>query len=205
MDRLVGLPAVAGILLIMPTMRDKQSPAQRLLDTASTLFAREGIRAVGIDRILAEAKVARASLYQNYGSKDALVVAYLRRQHEQDRTGYERAAASIANPRGRILLVFDLAARNARRRHFRGCLYLNAATEFPDPKHAVNAAVRDHRDWLDTIWTTALGQLGVSEPTPVTARLTVLYDGGLAGSKVSRDTEPILQAKTMAAELLPKT
>jgi AcrR family transcriptional regulator len=188
--------------MVMSTTRDRPLPAQRLLDAASTLFAREGIRAVGIERIIGEAKVARASLYQNYGSKDALIVAYLRRQDEQDRAGYQRASTGISDPHERALLVFDLAAKAARRRRFRGCLYLNAATEFPDPEHPVNAAVRDHRRWLEDLWTSALGECDVPSPAPVVSRLVVLYDGGLAGSKVSKTTDPILFARDMAADLL---
>lgn len=187
----------------MSTIRDRPLPAERLLDAASTLFASEGIRAVGIERVLDAAGVARASLYQNFGSKDALVIAYLRRQDEQDRAGYERACAGVADPRERTLLVFDLAAKTARRRRYRGCLYLNAATEFPNPRHPVNAAVRAHRRWLEDLWTATLDELGIASPAPIVSRLTVLYDGCLAGSKISKSVEPILLARTMAAELLP--
>lgn len=187
----------------MSTIRDRPLPAERLLDAASTLFASVGIRAVGIERILDEAGVARASLYQNYGSKDALVIAYLRRLDEHDRAGYERAAAGIADARERTLLVFDLAAKTAKRRRYRGCLYLNAATEFPHAQHPVTAAVRVHRRWLADLWTGTLGELGVASPAPTVSRLTVLYDGCLAGSKISKSVEPILLARTMAEEFLP--
>ncbi|MER0245883.1 helix-turn-helix domain-containing protein [Streptomyces sp. HSW2009] len=191
----------------MSIMRDRPVPAERLLDAASSLFAREGIRAVGIERILAEADVARASLYQHYGSKDALIVAYLQRQDELDRVGYERAAKALTDSRedlrARVLLVFDLAAKGARRRRFRGCLYLNAATEFPHASHPVNAAVRDHRCRIESLWTDALAGLGLAEPESTVAQLSLLYDGGLAGSKVSKSTAPILLAREMAAGLLP--
>ncbi|NIH80965.1 TetR/AcrR family transcriptional regulator [Amycolatopsis viridis] len=186
----------------MSTPRDRALPAERLLSAAATLFARDGIRAVGVDRLLAEAKVARASLYQTYGSKDALVVAYLRHQDEQDRSGYARASAGVTDPAARLLLVFDLAAKSARRRRFRGCLYLNAATEFPDARHPVIGVVHDHREWLRELWRSCLTELGVAAPGPLVDRLVVLYDGGLAGSKATRSTEPITLAREMAAQLI---
>lgn len=179
-----------------------RTPAERLLSVAGALFAHEGIRAVGIDRLLAEAGVAKASLYQSFGSKDALVVAYLSRQHDEDRRGYERAAARCDDPAARALLPFDLAARKARRRDFRGCLYLNAATEFPGAHSPVAGVVGEHRDWLDGVWRAALEELGHPEPAAAAARLAVLYDGGLAGSKATRSTAPITTARGMAEALL---
>jgi AcrR family transcriptional regulator len=190
-------------MLRMAMTRQNANPAERLLEAASRLFADEGIRAVGIDRLLAEAKVARASLYQNFGSKDALIAAYLRRQHAQDRDAYRRAVRHAATPADRVLVSFDLAAKAARRRHFRGCLYLNAATEFPDPGHPVAAAVAEHRAWLAEEWRAALITLGAPAPDALVDRLTILYDGGLAGSKATKSTTPIELARQMAATLLP--
>lgn len=186
----------------MGTSRNGSSPAERLLDAASVLFVKEGIRAVGIDRILSEADVARASLYQAFGSKDALVVAYLDREDESSRTAYARQAARVQDPLDRILLAFDLAAKGVKRRSYRGCLFLNALTEFPEVRHPVHRAVGRHRDWLAGTWADALTAAGVADPGPTVARLMLLYDGGLAGSKSARSAEPVRQAREMAAELL---
>ena len=101
----------------------RPSPAQRLLDTAGALFARYGIRAVGIDRVLAEAGVARASLYSSYGSKDALVLAYLEHLDRRDRVRWQEAVAVVPGPadRGvlaqRIQLVYDGALAGSKLEH----------------------------------------------------------------------------------------
>jgi AcrR family transcriptional regulator len=87
---------------------------------------------VGVDQILREAAVAKASLYSTYGSKDALVIAYLADLDQRDRNRWLLAAADVADPLARVLLFFDLAIAGAPARGFRGCLYANAATEFPD-------------------------------------------------------------------------
>lgn len=184
----------------MTAARSQLSPAERLLDAAAALFAGKGIRAVGVEQVLARADAHRASLYHSFGSKDGLVVAYLRSEDERDRAAYQRARASIEDPAEQVLVAFDLAARNARKRGFRGCLYLNAATEFPDGKHPCLGVVQEHRQGLATVWREALGQTGVSDPERLVAELTVIYDGGLAGSKAVKSTEPIELARELAAD-----
>jgi AcrR family transcriptional regulator len=186
----------------MPTKRDTPTPAERLLETATTLFTLYGIRAVGIDRLLEEAKVARASMYQSFGSKDALVVAYLKRQHTNDQAAYQTAVERHDAPVDRVLAAFDLADSSARRRQYRGCLYLNAATEFPDDAHPVTTAVLDHRKWLYDQWLAHLRQAGVADPAALAHRVQLLYDGALAGSKVSRSCEPIRLARQMAEDVI---
>ncbi|MDZ4236409.1 MAG: helix-turn-helix domain-containing protein, partial [Dietzia sp.] len=86
----------------------KPGPRERLLATSTRLFSTDGIRAVGIDRILRESKVAKASLYNTYGSKDELVVAYLRAMAERDRALWQRRADAAPDSRGRILALFDI-------------------------------------------------------------------------------------------------
>ncbi|WP_442941749.1 TetR/AcrR family transcriptional regulator [Nocardia sp. NBC_00416] len=180
--------------------RGKQAPAQRLLETATTLFARYGIRAVGIDRVLAESGVARASLYTSYGSKDALVIAYLEHLDRRDRDRWNDAVADIAEPADRILTFFDLALASAPDRGFRGCQYANAATEFPDE---TLAPVLAHRRWmLDTL--TELLQACRTPDAPVLARrIQLIYDGALAGSKLEHAVEPLRTGRAIAAEIIP--
>lgn len=177
-------------------------PAERLLEAARRLFALEGIRAVGIERIIAEANVARASLYQVFGSKDGLVAAYLRDQDMADRAAWRDAARHAAGPRERILALFDLAIASAPCRGYRGCVYHNAATEFPDPRHPVSAAVAEHRTWLREMLRTELDALGSTDPESAADALQVLYDGALAGSKFSRSDAPIRVARRHAELLL---
>jgi AcrR family transcriptional regulator len=178
------------------------SPAQRLLDTAATLFVREGIRAVGIDRLIADAKVARASLYQSFGSKDGLIAAYLDRQDELDRAAWNRAASKVDDPVDKLLLLFDLATSASRKRRYRGCLYLNAATEFPDPDHPACQAIARHRDWMHELLVTLLTEAGIAPAHEGAKTIQVLYDGALAGSKFSKSPAPIQHAKELARRYL---
>ncbi|GAY08888.1 transcriptional regulator, tetr family [Pseudonocardia sp. N23] len=184
-------------------------PAERLLDAAADLFDRDGIRAVGVDRLVAEADVARASLYQNFGSKDALVLAWLTRRDELDRAAYDRAlraatrdAGSPADPATRIRTFFDLAAASMRRRHFRGCLYVNALTEFPDDDHSVHLLVAEHRKWMRDEIADAAAMAGAAAPAALAASVQLLYDGGLVGAKTAHAEEPVRLAERLALDLL---
>jgi len=174
-------------------------PAQRLLNTASELFAGQGIRAVGIDLILREAGVAKASLYSTYGSKDALVIAYLTNLDHADRNRWEQTVAGVEDPVQRVLTFFDLASRNAARRDFRGCLYANAATEYPGVELE---PVRAHRAWLRSTLAGLLKQAGVGSPVALARRIQLLYDGALLGSKLERSTKPITAARDLVEELI---
>lgn len=178
------------------------SPAARLLETARRLFFKEGIRAVGVERIIAEANVARASLYQTFGSKDGLVVACLDDQDAADCAAWQAAAKDAPGPRERILALFDLAIAAAPGRDYRGCVYLNAVTEFPDATHPVAKAVARHRAWLRRMLLTQLREAGSPDPEGDADVLQVLYDGALAGSKFSRSDAPIKVARRQAELLL---
>ncbi len=178
---------------------DTLPPAQRLLNTAAELFAGQGIRAVGIDQILRVAGVAKASLYSTYGSKDALVIAYLTDLDHADRNRWEQAVAGVDDPVRRILTFFDLASRSATRRDYRGCLYANAATEYPGVELE---PVRAHREWLRATLTALLKQAGVDSPTALARNIQLLYDGALLGSKLERSTKPIAAARALTEELI---
>lgn len=177
----------------------RPSPAQRLLETASALFAEHGIRAVGVDRILAEAGVARASLYSSYGSKDALVLAYLEDLDRRDRERWNAAVEDVDDPVEKILTFFDLAMRSAPRKNFRGCQYANAATEFPQERIE---PVLAHREWLYSTLTELLALAGVPDAEALAGRLQLIYDGALAGSKFEHSIEPIRLGREMAAALV---
>ncbi len=174
-------------------------PAQRLLTTAAELFASQGIRAVGIDQILREAGVAKASLYSTYGSKDALVIAYLTDLDHADRNRWEQAVAGVDDPVQRILTFFDLASRSATRRDYRGCLYANAATEYPGVEFE---PVLAHRKWLRDTLTAQLKQAGADSPATLARNIQLLYDGALLGSKLERSTKPITAARALTEELI---
>jgi AcrR family transcriptional regulator len=120
----------------------------RLLSTASELFYSEGLHSVGIDRIIAAAGVTRATLYRHFPSKDDLVVAYLTQADEAIRTRVHAARTQGASPDDIVRTVGRSIADDIQSPGFRGCAFLNAAAEYPDPTHPVHQAVLRHRQWF---------------------------------------------------------
>lgn len=152
------------------------TPRRRLLDTATRLFYAEGIRAVGIDRIIAEASVAKATFYNHFPSKDDLVLAYI---EEQDRLGREAASAIPKQPpRKMIAAILGRISETVVTGDWRGCPFLNAAAEYPDPKSPVRQAIDARRAWYHGVLRKLLAADGDPAPS-VTASLLVAVSDGL--------------------------
>ena len=165
------------------------SPArQRLLGTATRLFYAEGIHAVGIDRIIAEAGVAKATFYNHFPSKDDLVLAYI---EDQDRIGREAVAAlPKQSPRDMIAAVLGRISAAVVVGDWRGCPFLNAAAEYPDPNSKVRLAIDARRFWYHGVLCDLLAADG--DPAPgVTAALLVAVSDGLLESAYLDDPKQI--------------
>src|SRR2546421_6526402 len=106
---------------------------QRILDAASEMFYREGVRAVGIDAIIAGSGVAKKSLYRNFPSKDALVTAWLEDRNAFFWRRWDHSEASRAgDPRAQLEAILDMVAETVSHPRWRGCPFLNTGTEFPE-------------------------------------------------------------------------
>jgi AcrR family transcriptional regulator len=168
--------------------RRRTSPARRrLLDTATRLFYAEGVHAVGIDRIIAEAGIAKRTFYNHFPSKDELVRAYI---EEQDQLGRAAVAELPKQPaRETVLAIFDRLAEAARQPGYRGCPFLNAAAEYPDPDSPVRKAIDDHRRWNHDVLRDLLAEAGHPDPTRTADILVVLGDGVLVSGDLDDPTE----------------
>lgn len=152
----------------------------RLLSTATRIFYAEGVHAVGVDRIVAEAKVTRATFYRHFPSKEDLVLTYLREVHQMDRTSVAAAIADNPSPVDALLGIAGSIAQRIQSPGFRGCAFLNAAAEYPDSDKAVRQEIIAHRQWfLDTLTTL---MAGVHDETADSAarHFVMLRDGAMA-------------------------
>ena len=169
--------------------RAEASPARRrLLDTATRLFYTSGIHAVGIDRIIAEAGVAKATFYNHFPSKDDLVVAYI---EEQDRLGRAAVAALPKQPpREMIAAIMGRISDAVVAGGWRGCPFLNAAAEYPNPESPVRRAIDARRSWYHDSLRKLLAADGDPAPS-VTASLLVAISDGLLESAYLDDPEKV--------------
>lgn len=170
----------------------------KVLQAASTLFYRDGIHAVGVDTVAAEAGVTKAALYGNFGSKSGLVVAYLRERDRRWQEEIDRITAAHPDPRARVLAVFDAYGAWLSRDGYRGCAFLNATSEFPDPADPVREVVRHHKSGLHGYLRAQLrnGEPGLAD------ELMLLLEGAAVTSVVAQSSQPFATAKRLAQTLI---
>ena len=187
----------------MPTgsVTAKPSARERLLAAANELFYEEGVHTVGIDRVIERAGVAKASLYSTFGSKEALVRAYLETRHSYvaDRIG--RHLARYDTPRERLLAVFEAQGEMSARPGYRGCAFVAASAE-SHPGDQVEQAADAFRGWLRELLTDLAGQAGAPDPRTLGRQLHLLYDGAVTAARMDRDATAAVAARAAAATLL---
>jgi AcrR family transcriptional regulator len=176
------------------------SVRDRLLDAADRLFYREGVRAVGIDRVLAEADAAKASLYQHFGCKDQLVASYLERRTVSARASIEAYLADTP-PSQRALRFFDWVVEWAESKDFRGCPLQHTVSELTDAEHPARAIAHGQRDWFMERFLEWTKAAGVKDPKATARALVVLFDGAVAGSEVD-GPQRATDARWLARKLL---
>jgi AcrR family transcriptional regulator len=166
-----------------PPKTSEAGVRDRLLDAADRLFYREGVRAVGIDRVLSEADAAKASLYQHFGCKDRLVASYLERRTVDARASIEAYLADTPPPQ-RALKFFDWVVQWAESKDFRGCPLQHTVTELTDAAHPARAIAHGQRAWFMERFLEWTKAAGVKDPKATARALVVLFDGAVAGSEV---------------------
>lgn len=166
-------------------------PRERLLQTASQLFYAEGIHAVGVERLVKEATVTKATFYRHFPSKDDLVAAYLTATGEDIRRKVAAAQADKST-RDALLGVIAVIGDATSAEDFRGCEFLNAAAEYPDSGNRVRGVIDEHRAWLHGVLANLTRKLGHPDPAYAARALILLVDGALQGGQFDADTSRIL-------------
>ncbi|MEV4732352.1 TetR/AcrR family transcriptional regulator [Saccharopolyspora sp. NPDC049426] len=154
----------------------------RILNTASGLFYTQGVRAVGVDKVIDEAKVAKATLYAHFRSKNELIEAYLRHQASQAREDLQRIERDTPPGTDRISAVFDHAAMAADRPGYRGCCFINAAAEGLDSESRASEIVAEHRELVLDYFVRNVDAPTLKERTEVARVVMALFDGAKVAS-----------------------
>jgi len=179
----------------------RPSARERLLQAASELFYEEGVNTVGIDRVIERAGVAKASLYNAFGSKEELIRSYLDARHEARRARIERGLARFKTPRDKLLGVFDLLGEIVAEPSFRGCAFMRASAEAKEGG-LVQTAVEHSRAWLRELLASLARDAGAAHPERLAGQLFVIYDGAIVSGQLDRNPHVGREAKAMAATLL---
>jgi AcrR family transcriptional regulator len=176
---------------------------ERILDASYELFSHHGIHAVGIDRVIAEAGVAKATLYHHFPSKEALVIAFLERRGQRWTHGWLEAEADrrAAAPPQRALAVFDALDAWFRRPDYEGCSFINTLLEIKDRDSPVHRETVRHLGVVREILARYAEQAGVSCPEETGGQLHILLMGSIVAASRG-ELDAARRARPLAAALL---
>lgn len=178
------------------------SRRDHLVDTALTLFCRDGFHATGVNRILADSGVAKMTLYKHFKSKDELILATLRRRDERFRNWFMRAVERRTDePRGRLAAIFD-ALEEWFGGNFTGCMFINASAEFARDDHPIHAAAAEHKRLMLAYVRGLAEAAGADDPDALAYGLTLLAEGAIVMAHVAGDRSATRHAKAAAGTLV---
>jgi len=183
--------------------RAKSPASRRILEAASELFYREGIRAVSVDTVCEQAGVTKKTLYEKFGSKDQLVADYLRSRDERWRRwleGYVEERGGAAKER--LLATFDGLGEWMEQENPRGCGFVNAYAELADPAHPAQVVVLEQKQWLFSYLEELASQAGAQDPKGLAGRLLILHEGATITNSMGLVLEAAREARQSATALV---
>lgn len=179
-----------------------------MLDAASDLFYERGIHAIGVDTIAAAAGVTKKTLYDRFGSKEALVVSYLQHRDARWRDHVAAHLARVPEPGpARVLAIFDAALAWVPDNSTKGCSAINARAEIDGPGDAplVLAEARREKEWLLAVFAELCDEAGFRDPERLAATLMLLYEGAIVTVGMGTFAEPFVTARDSARRILEST
>ena len=176
---------------------------KKILETASALFYQRGVRAVGVDLVVAEAGVAKTSLYRHFGTKDDLVAAFLAREDEDFWGTWDRVEGNHQDdPRAELDAHLEWIGERVGRPNYRGCPQINVAAEFPEADHPARKVAAEHKREMRRRLKGIASRLGVARTDDLAGQLSVLINGAFVSSQVFEPGEAIPLLQRMAHALI---
>src|SRR5215475_1948743 len=186
----------------MERKRGTAETRQRILETADRLFYQEGVRAVGIDRIIAEADVAKMSFYKYFKSKDDLLLAALKYREENVLECFRSAMEQHAKKKSRLRAFFAALKDFFESPGFRGCPFQNAAVELADPAHPGTEFVRGHKQRFSEFLRGLVEQTVGAAAAKVAPAVNILVEGAIITAVIQGDPDAADVARDAALKLL---
>ena len=160
----------------------QRAPAKgRILETANVLFYEDGIRNVGVDRIISASSVTKATFYKHYRAKENLIVEYITARHATVRSNVEEMIRTAPNAESVLRAFVAAIIAEIATPGFRGCPFINAAAEFADAEHPVRTVVTTHREWYVETLAELLREMGHQVPGDGADELLLARDGAMSG------------------------
>ena len=189
---------------ITTTGRQLTPAGQRILDVASDLFYKHGIRAVGVDMIAREADVTKKTIYDRFGSKDGLIEQYLAARDRMWRTVIlEHISDDALTPDQKILAIFDsLDKWFQNQMQPRGCSFINAYAELADADHPGRPIIEGEKRWLRELMLKLATEAGREHPDDLATQLHILHEGAYIAYSITGQHDAARQARSAAETLI---
>ena len=185
-------------------VRQPRNARDRLIDTAIDLFYRHGFNAVGLDRIITETGVTKTTFYKHFASKDDLMVAAVEMRDAWEAEAWRRAVAKRAgdDPRARLLGMFEVLDGWFNDPAFGGCMFINAASEFPNPHDPVHQAAARHKQAVRDEIRDLAAQAGAADADTFADEYVLVLEGALVMRQVHHRDDAARMARAMVARLI---
>ncbi|MBX9926459.1 MAG: TetR/AcrR family transcriptional regulator [Hyphomicrobiaceae bacterium] len=191
---------------LIPTTEIANLPArERIVETAMRLFYRDGLRATGIDRLIAESGVAKMSFYRHFPSKADLVCAFLEERHKRWFRWFDAAVAEAAKNGGGHLVATTAALESwFGDAEFRGCAFINAATELADPASRERQIAAAHKRDLEARLVALAAADGCAYPAETGRLALIIVEGAIIRAQMTGSSAPARDARRMLAMLVDR-
>jgi AcrR family transcriptional regulator len=171
-------------------------PRERILETAFTLFHKQGYNSTGINQIIAEASVAKASFYQHFKSKEDLCVEFLNKRHGFWFDKLHEFIEKKKTGKTKILASFDFLIYMNETENFRGCSFLNLLSEIPADNTKVLNVIQNHKNDLRTYFRNHLDDKLLAD------HVYLLFESAIVESQVFKNQWPVKKAKSLVTTLI---
>lgn len=173
-------------------------PKERILEKTFTLFHKQGYNATGINQIIEEAKVAKASFYQHFKSKEDLCVAFLEQRHSFWFNELLKFTANADDSNAKVLASFDFLIFMNKKENFRGCSFLNILSEIPSDNTKILSVIQSHKRDLRTYFQDILKDDLLSD------HIYLLFESCIIESQLFKSNQLIEQSKKIIQTLILK-
>ncbi|MBC9797243.1 TetR/AcrR family transcriptional regulator [Sinomicrobium weinanense] len=183
----------------------KAGVKERIITTASDLFYHNGYNQTGINQIIAEADVAKASMYQHFRSKEDIAVAYLQKRHISWIDDLTAFLSKEETAKGKLTACFDYLLQWLKEVEYRGCGFQNIICDLPEDHQKIKDQVKLHKNEVKKLICRLLKDTGEYQEANVEQlgdQLMVVMEGAIILSQIQKDSWPVIAAKKTAMKLL---
>ena len=180
----------------------RASKRDELVQKALEIFYREGFHATGMDLLAAETGISKTTMFKHFRTKEELILAVLRLRDENFRNWLFRRLEQAGAPRDQLLAMFDALAEWFADPKFRSCMFIKAASEYPDPNHPIHAQAAEHKRLLFLQLQKVAADAGTEDSAALARTLLLLKEGAIVTAHLGHEADPAGDAKSAAAILI---